>query len=160
MQVPLQIRFHDLEPSEFVEAAVRKHAERLERFNSRIISCRVSVAAAHKRHHKGNLYRVTVDVRTPAGEVAVSRSPEAHHEHEDVYVAIRDAFNAARRRLQDRARVQRGKVKTHCRYLRADRSSPARTASSSRSATMPATCRSRHRSSSRSSPTPRRRRYR
>lgn len=54
-----------------------------------------------------------IDVRTPTGEVAVSRMPDDEHAHEDVYVAIRDAFDAARRQLQDRLRVSQGKVKTH-----------------------------------------------
>jgi len=35
------------------------------------------------------------------------------HAHEDVYVAIRDAFDAAKRRLEDYACLQRGDVKRH-----------------------------------------------
>lgn len=113
MQIPLQIRFHKLEPSEAVEAAIRKRAEQLEHFAHDITSCRVTIEAPHKHHHQGNLYHVTIDIRTPAGEVVVSRSPDQHQAHEDAYVAIRDAFKAARRRLQDQLREQRGKVKVH-----------------------------------------------
>ena len=110
---PLQIRFRNLESSPAVEAAVRQRAEQLERFADKIMSCRITVEAPHKHQHKGNLYHVTVDVRTPGREVVANRSPVEHHAHEDVYVAIRDAFNAARRQLQDQVREKRGKTKSH-----------------------------------------------
>ena len=113
MQVPLQIRFHNLEPSDAVESNVRKHAERLERYCDTIVSCRVTIEAPHKHHHRGNIYQVTVDVRTPGDESVASRTPPDHHAHEDVYVAIRDAFEAVQRQLQEHLLRQRGKVKTH-----------------------------------------------
>jgi len=113
MQLPLQIRFHNLEPSDAVEANVRKHAERLERFCDEIISCRVTIKSPHKHHHQGNMYHVTVDVRTPGDEAVVSRAPAQHHAHEDAYVAIRDAFDAVQRQLQDHQREKQGKVKLH-----------------------------------------------
>ncbi len=113
MQIPLQIRFHGIERSEAVEAAIRQRAEQLEHFVHDITSCRVTIDAPHKHHHKGNLYQVKIDIRTPAGEVVVSRSPDQHHAHEDAYVTIRDAFKAARRQLQDQLRERRGKVKVH-----------------------------------------------
>ena len=113
MQIPLQIRFHKLEPSEAVEAAIRKRAEKLEQFAQDITSCRVTIEAPHKHHHQGNLYHVTIDIRTPAGEVVVSQSPDRHQAYKDAYVAIRDAFKAARRQLQDQERERRGKVKVH-----------------------------------------------
>ena len=75
--------------------------------------CRVTVEAPHKHHHQGNLYTVRIDLRYPGGETVVSRDPSAHHAHEDVYVALRDAFKAVRRQLQDLVRLQRGKVKQH-----------------------------------------------
>ena len=113
MQLPLQIHFQNLERSEAIEAAVRKRADKLERFADTIISCRVTVEAPHRHHHRGKLYHVVIDLRTPGGEIAVSRMPDDEHAHEDVYVAIRDAFDAARRQVQDFARRQRGDVKHH-----------------------------------------------
>lgn len=113
MQVPLQIRFNNLEPSDAVEANVRKHVERLEHFCDDIVSCRVILEAPHKHHHQGNVYRVTVDVRTPGDESVASRASPRHHAHEDIYVAIRDAFDAVQRQLQDHVRKVRGKVKAH-----------------------------------------------
>jgi len=113
MKIPLQINFHHLEPSPAVEAAVRKHAKKLELFRDDIVSCRVTIESPHKHKQKGRLYHIVVDVRTEGDEVAVSRMPDDVHAHEDVYVAIRDAFKAARRQLQDRLKIQRGHVKKH-----------------------------------------------
>jgi len=113
MQIPLQVRFRNFDPSAAVEAAVRKRTEQLERIDSTITSCRVTIELAHRHSHKGNLFHVVIDVRTPSGEVAVSRMPDDEHAHEDVYVAIRDAFDAARRQLQDQLRESQGKVKVH-----------------------------------------------
>ena len=113
MQIPLQIRFRNFEPSAAVEAAIRKRSAQLERIDGAITSCRVTIELAHRHRRKGNLFHVVIDVRTPAGEVAVSRMPDDEHRHEAVYVAISDAFDAARRRLQDRLRKTRGRVKAH-----------------------------------------------
>ena len=113
MQQPLQVYFHNLEPSPAVEANVRKRAERLELFYDKLMSCRVTIEAPHKHHHQGNIYSVTIDVRIPGGEVVASRSSGEHHAHEDVYVAIRDAFDAIGRRLQDKVNKTRGRVKRH-----------------------------------------------
>jgi len=113
MQIPLQIRFHQLEPSDAIEANIRKHTEHLERLCHDIVSCRVTIEAPHKHHHRGNIYQVTIDARTPGDESVVSRSPTQHHAHEDVYVAIRDAFDAVQRQLQEHQLRKRGKVKAH-----------------------------------------------
>jgi ribosome-associated translation inhibitor RaiA len=113
MQTPLEITFHDIDPSASVEAEIRRRAAKLERFAADIVCCRVTVEAPHKHHRHGRLYRVSIDIRIPGTEIVVSRDPAAHHTHEDVYVAIRDAFRAARRRLQDTVRIRRGDVKLH-----------------------------------------------
>ena len=71
------------------------------------------IESVHRRHHKGNLYHVRIDLRVPGSELVVKRHPAQHAAHEDVYVAIRDAFDDARRELQDYVRKRRGQVKTH-----------------------------------------------
>jgi ribosomal subunit interface protein len=112
MQIPLQISFRNMDPSPAVEARIRKKAEKLERFHDRIIGCTVVVEAPHRHHHKGKLYSVRVDISVPGKDVVVDRAKPTDHAHEDVYVAVRDAFNAATRRLEDQARKMRGSVKT------------------------------------------------
>jgi len=113
MKLPLQINFRNLEPSEAIEAAVKKRAAKLDRFYADIMSCRVTVESPHKHQRKGRLFRVVINVRTRGDEIAVSRMPDDEQAHEDVYVAIHDAFDAARRRLQDRLNIRRGFVKAH-----------------------------------------------
>ncbi len=113
MPIPLQITFRNLDPSAAVEKAVRRRAERLERFSDRITGCRVTIEAPHKHRHKGKLYDVRIDIRTPKEEIAVTHAGLQNHAHEDVYVAIRDAFAAAVRILEDHMRKLRGATKTH-----------------------------------------------
>lgn len=135
--IPLQITFKNLPPSEVVESHIRTAAEKLNTFYDQIMSCRVVVELPHKRHHKGKRYHVRIDVTVPGAEFVVKRSPrlmtdrptrfckapdEAAPEesrelskyapHEEFQLSIRDAFDAARRKLQDYSRRRRGAVKT------------------------------------------------
>ncbi|MFO7552653.1 MAG: HPF/RaiA family ribosome-associated protein [Haliea sp.] len=113
MQQPLQITFRDIPRSDAVETDIREHAAKLDQFYDHIMSCRVMVEAPHGHHHQGKLYHVRVDLTLPGHELIASRAPAEHHAHEDVYVAIRDAFAAAKRQLQDFKRRQEGQVKEH-----------------------------------------------
>ncbi len=113
MQLPLQITFRNMDSSEAVQARVRSEAERLDTLYDQIMRCCVVVEADHKHRHKGNIYHVRIDLTVPGGELVASREPEQHHAHEDVYVAVRDAFNAACRQLKASARRRRREVKTH-----------------------------------------------
>ena len=113
MQIPLQITFHEMDPSDAIDAAIRKHVSKLERFHDRITRCHVTIDVPHRRHRNGRLYAVRIAITTPTGEIAVTRDPDADHSHEEMSVVIRDAFDAATRQLEDEARRARGDVKTH-----------------------------------------------
>jgi cold shock CspA family protein len=113
MRLPLQITFRGIPRSEAVELAIRERAQKLDRFSDLIMGCRVVMEARHRRHHQGRLYHLRIDITTAGEEIVVSREPALHHAHEDVYVSIRDAFDAARRRLEDYARRHRRDVKVH-----------------------------------------------
>jgi ribosomal subunit interface protein len=113
MQTPLQITFRNIDASPAVEAKVRKRVEELEQFYDRIISCRVMIEAPNRRHREGSLYHIRVDLKVPGREIVVKRDPPEHHAHEDIYVAVRDCFDAVRRQLEDHARRLRGDIKTH-----------------------------------------------
>lgn len=113
MQIPLQITFRHMAPSPAVEAAIRKHTDHLEHFSKRIMGCHVVVEAPHQHQHQGKLYSVRIDLTVPGEEIPVTHSGPLNHAHEDVYVAIRDAFNTAGRLLQDHVRRLQGSVKTH-----------------------------------------------
>ena len=90
-----------MEPSPSVEAIVRERIARLDRFHDRITSCAVTIEAPHRHGPHGKLYRAQVDVTVPGREVVIGREHEENRAHEDVYVAIRDSFEAARRLLED-----------------------------------------------------------
>ena len=113
MKQPVQITFRDIPPSEFVEARIQEKTKKLEQFYDQIMSVRVVVESPHSHQHKGNLFHVCIDITVPDGELVVNRAPKDHHAHEDVYVAIRDAFDAAKRQLKEYSRKRRGKVKNH-----------------------------------------------
>jgi ribosomal subunit interface protein len=113
MQIPLQISFRDMDPSPAIEARIREKAAKLERHASRITSCRVVVEARNRHQRQGTLYNVHIDLRAPGEQLVVGHGHPLDHAHEDVYVAIRDAFAAAKRRLEDHAQRARGDVKTH-----------------------------------------------
>ncbi len=111
MQKPLEIRFQQMDPSPAVEARIREKVEALERVAPRLTSCRVVVEKEDRHQTKGNLYRVRLDISVPGKGIAVSRAGPQDHAHEDVYVAIRDAFAAAQRQLKERSRIVAGTVK-------------------------------------------------
>jgi ribosomal subunit interface protein len=106
MQVPLQISFHGIKQSDALYNAIRERAEKLDRYYGHITRCHVTLELAGKHRRKGKPLSVRVDLKLPGGEIAVTK------EDEDVQVALRDAFDAARRGLEDYGRKQRGDVKS------------------------------------------------
>jgi len=108
MQRPVQIIFHDVDRSEAVETHIREKVSKLEEFYPHIIGCHVTVEVPHKHHKQGKLFNVRIEAHVPGGQVVVNRDRS-----EDVYVALRDAFDAARRQLEDYGRKQRGDTKHH-----------------------------------------------
>ncbi len=113
MQRPLEVTFRGLDSSPAIEAKVHERAAKLEQFCDEIIGCRVMIEAPHRHHHKGNLYHVRIDLTLPGKEIVVTRDPKRHSAHEDPYIAIRDAFDGAQRRLEDYVRRRRQRVKHH-----------------------------------------------
>jgi len=96
MDIPLQLTWRGLDRSEAIEAAVRDAANKLHQFHPRIVSCRVVLEQSdrHKRH--GRQFAVRLDVRAPRTEIAINKEHD-----EDVYIALRDAFFDARRKLDE-----------------------------------------------------------
>lgn len=113
MQTPLQISFHNMDPSAAIEERVREKAAKLERFHDRLIGCSVVIDAPHHHHRTGNLYSVRITLGVPGKDIHVGRTGPENHAHEIVNVPIRDAFDAAIRLLEDQVREMRGDIKTH-----------------------------------------------
>jgi cold shock CspA family protein len=128
---PVQITFRNIAATEDIEEEITARAQKLESFYSRITSCRVLVEAPARHHQKGYLFHIRIDLTVPEGEIVVKRAPtlyprerdiggerrrkgmETRSERKHLSVAIREAFHAARRRLQDHARRKRADVKAH-----------------------------------------------
>jgi len=115
MQVPLDVAYEGgLEASPSLQARVEREAAKLERFSDRITACHVALIGRSGKRRHGDLFQVRLRLTLPGrADIIVDRNPSADHAHEDPYVAIRDAFGAARRRLQDHARRFSGAVKHH-----------------------------------------------
>ena len=113
MTFPVTVTFDGIEPSDPLRAHVIERAQRLERFAPDILACHVVVAAASHRQHQGNVYSAHVRLTMPHREIEAGGHDAPGGRHEDPYVAVGDAFDALRRRIEDRVRVRRGDVKTH-----------------------------------------------
>lgn len=108
MQLPVKITIRDMPPSEALENHIREKAQKLEQFSQTIVSCRVVVEVPHRHQQQGKQFNVRVSLCVPGHEIVVNRD-----HHEDVYVALRDAFDAVKRRLEDREQRLRHEVKHH-----------------------------------------------
>ncbi len=138
IKIPLQITFKNMATSEVIENHIREAARKLESFYGEIMGCRVLVETPHQHHRKGKQYHIRIDLTVPGGEFVIKRAPRLitdrpsrfekasdevalresrelskYAAHDDIELSIRDAFDAARRKLQDYARRRRGVVKIH-----------------------------------------------
>ncbi|MBI5099845.1 MAG: HPF/RaiA family ribosome-associated protein [Nitrospirae bacterium] len=108
MEIPLQITIRDFELTDAIKSEILDKAGKLDIYYDRIMRCRVVVETPHRHHHEGKLYNVQIHITVPGKELVVKREP-----HEDLYVSIRNSFDAARRKLEDFVRRQRGDIKRH-----------------------------------------------
>lgn len=131
MQVPLQITYRNITPSETIKKWVRTEADKLDNFYNRVMECRVAIEMPHRHHRKGSPYHIRIDLKVPGEEIVVKREPSLSHRarqlgeteikkhlevktpHKNLRLAINGAFKAAGRRLQDYAGRQRGDIKSH-----------------------------------------------
>jgi ribosomal subunit interface protein len=106
--LPVQITIRDIPISPAVETHIRKKAQKLNQYYDRISSCRIVVELETKNKHQGKLYNVRIDLTVPGKELVTTRKND-----EDLYIAIRNAFDAMGRQLEDHSRKRHGRVKTH-----------------------------------------------
>jgi cold shock CspA family protein/ribosome-associated translation inhibitor RaiA len=72
------------------------------------MTCRVDIDLEQKHKHQGRPYGVRIDLTLPGHELVVNRVQD-----EDVYVALRDAFDSMKRQLEEVVRKRRGQEKQH-----------------------------------------------
>jgi ribosome-associated translation inhibitor RaiA len=115
MDIPLELSFHNVEPSDALKASVQNHVDKLEQFHDHIIGCRVVIEMPHKSQKaSGNPPDVHIVVRVPGKEIVVSREYN-HGGHKkaatDAYAVLDEAFLVAQKQLMDYRRVSHGDVK-------------------------------------------------
>jgi len=108
MQQEPQITFHNMGRSAALEAKTLEKIAKLDSVFNGVVGCRVAFEARHKHHHQGTIYHVTINLSIPGIDVVVTSLPEENHAHEDPFVALRDAFDAARRQLATKTAKLRG----------------------------------------------------
>ncbi|MGE0448740.1 MAG: HPF/RaiA family ribosome-associated protein [Vicinamibacterales bacterium] len=130
--IPTQTTFRGLPHSAALDAEIRDHVAWLEQFAPDIVRCRVLIELPHRHRQAARQFHVRLEITVPGAEpIVVNRQPSlhraardseegAHHKDTEIDaeqryagVAVREAFDAARRRLEDVRREQRGDVKTH-----------------------------------------------
>ena len=115
MDIPLELSFHNMTPSDALKAQVRGHMRRLEQFHDHIIGCRVVIEMPHKNHRVGqNVPDVHIVLRVPGKELVVSREMAragAKKNATDAYTVLDGAFTAAQGQLKDYRRIIQGDVK-------------------------------------------------
>lgn len=111
MQLPVDITYKEIPPSDAVTDRIHEWVDKLERVYDRIVRCEVLVETPHRHHRTGRHYHVRVRLTLPGGELVASHDPGPDGAHDDVYVALRDTFAALRRQLEDHVRKLRRDVK-------------------------------------------------
>jgi ribosome-associated translation inhibitor RaiA len=94
--------FRDMAPSPSLQAAAERWVGRLEQVYDRIVDCHITIEQPHKHHSHGAPFQIHIAIAVPGGNLAVS-----HQTSKDAYVALADAFRAARRQLIDHISQQR-----------------------------------------------------
>jgi cold shock CspA family protein len=122
MILSTQVTFRNMTAIEDVRKIIEARVQKLETFCKPILSCRVMVEAPANHHRKGDPFHVRIDATLSDGKVVVKHSEAMYTGKHDsdttserncLMLAIRGAFSAARRKLQEHARLRRADVKTH-----------------------------------------------
>jgi ribosome-associated translation inhibitor RaiA len=107
MQTELRITFRHMDPSAAVEARVREFVAHLEKIDARIISCHVVIDVPPAHRETGAPFSARINLELPEHS-AVFDSTHGHQEgHADVYIALRDVFDAATRAMTERRSSER-----------------------------------------------------
>jgi ribosome-associated translation inhibitor RaiA len=113
MTTPVEVHFHGVEKSEAVEQRVREKVAKLAKHFRRMTSCRVGIEAAQRTGIRPKVYQIKIEIGVPRrSPIVVSHDRVGSNASEELGLAIRDAFEAALRKVDGMAaRIgQRGKL--------------------------------------------------
>jgi ribosome-associated translation inhibitor RaiA len=106
MQLAAQITFHGMKHSAALAQAIGKRTDKLARLHPQLTSCRAVLEHAARSKQQGKEFVVRLDLKAPGADIAINRDHS-----EDPFVAVRSAFDAARRKLNALARRKSGAAK-------------------------------------------------
>jgi putative sigma-54 modulation protein len=128
MTVPLEIHFHGLDKSDAMEQRVREKFAKLERHFQHMSACRVVLEAPHRNPAKAKVFQVKIEISVKGkNPIIINHEREGAHANEDLGLTIRDAFEAAVRKVDEkasqmatRARTEQGRRRPHTATAEAD----------------------------------------
>jgi ribosome-associated translation inhibitor RaiA len=110
----VEVHFHGIEKSDAIEERVREKIAKLQKHFERMTSCRVGIEVPQRSTpQKPKVYQIKVEIGMPRRRpVVVSHERIGSHANEELGLAIRDAFEAATRKVDSMAAKigQRGKL--------------------------------------------------
>ena len=101
MPSPLTLTFRHTDHSSALEARARELGERLQRYGERITQCHMTIEGSGGGHGCGTPFVVQIDLAVPGAQIHADSLQMDGAGHRDAYLALRDAFNNARRQLQE-----------------------------------------------------------
>jgi cold shock CspA family protein len=131
MQLTPAITFRRIADPRLLESAILERFAALEKYSSSIIGAHATLELADRRHRDGSRYHLRIELTVPGDVIVIARDgslrpdlraravqrtrkrDEIDPGHRRAKVVIREAFEAARRRLQDYERHRQRAVKTH-----------------------------------------------
>jgi ribosome-associated translation inhibitor RaiA/cold shock CspA family protein len=117
LQIPLEIAFHNIEPSDWAEQEIRTRVGELERLYGRLVSCRVRIDQRAKDLSGAIPPVVHIELGIPGrSDLVVSHEPEhllRKYKHPDLRKAINEAFRIAERQLLALKEQRDGRTKAH-----------------------------------------------
>lgn len=114
----LKVTCRGFSSTDSIRESVEEQAKKLQQYYPKLNLCEVTIDHGHGRQKQGRIFHVQVHLGVPGEDIFINREPEKNHAHEELSVAIRDAFKAARRKLDDQTQINRGYVKAHTKETR------------------------------------------
>lgn len=102
MQVPLELAFHHVDPTEWAEVEIRDRLAKLEKMYGRITSCRVRIERPNQIHGVPPVVRIELGIPGHA-DLIIALDPEhmqRRFQDPDLRKSINEAFRIAERQLR------------------------------------------------------------
>lgn len=107
MKLPFELRQKNVSLPPAMAQEIEERAQRLDRFFDRVMRCRVTLEGP-SQHHRQGLWNVRIDITVPGARIVVQKAQSGVLE-----LALKEAFDAVGRRLEEFVHRMRGFVKVH-----------------------------------------------